>query len=174
MLNRMCGVRFLRNFCTVNVVVSCACVFMCMCLCYSPPANSNSSVASEQEERGSLKTQIQQLHNITVLFIPEPPRDTNTLPLHRHLLPPSPAGRAHPSSSPPPIATAHLSSPLLFPDHHTASLLHFPPPLSAPLVPATSSFLSSNTSFAYSHIQASLQTLLYMQQDYEPRILTRL
>lgn len=37
--------------------------FLCVCLCSASPANSNSSVASEQEERGSLKTQIQPLHN---------------------------------------------------------------------------------------------------------------
>lgn len=39
------------------------CVCVCVCLCCTSPANRNSSVASEQEERGSLKTQIQQLHN---------------------------------------------------------------------------------------------------------------
>lgn len=37
--------------------------FLCVCLCCASPANSNSSEASEQQERGSLKPQIQQLHN---------------------------------------------------------------------------------------------------------------
>lgn len=37
-----------------------------------------------------------------------------------------PAGKAHPSPSSPPIATAHLSSPSLFPGQQSASYLHLP------------------------------------------------
>ncbi len=73
--------RVLRNFCRRRSFY--VCVFVCVCLCCTAPANSNSSVASEQEERGSLKTQIQQLHNQQFCSSQNPP----VLRTHSSLVP---------------------------------------------------------------------------------------
>ena len=105
----------------------CVCICVCVCLCCTPPANSNSSVASEQEERGSLKTQIQQLHNQQFCSSQNPPCYEHTPP-------------SCPSSSPshacwqsPPIilssshsnSSSQLSSLVPRPTH-AASLLRLP------------------------------------------------
>lgn len=101
-----------REFCTSGDVF--------MCLCCTSPANSNSSVASEQEESGSLK---KPKHSSCITNSSGRPR--TLIPIF--FPPPTPAGKAHPSSSSPPIATAHLSSPPLFPGQQSASYLHPPP-----------------------------------------------
>lgn len=148
---------------------------MYVCLCCTPPANSNSSVASEQEERGSLKTQIQRLHN-QQFCSSQNPHATNTLLLHPlFLLPPTPAGRAHPSSSSPPIATAHLSSPPSSPDQHTlphssvSILLHLLPGS----LPPPPRFHQTLPSLTPTSSKLHLKLYFYLQQDYEPGILTR-
>lgn len=117
-----------------------------MCLCCLSPANSNSSVASEQEERGSLKTKYRAyITNSSVHPRTPSPCYKHTSPSSPSSFPPTPTGRAHPSSSSPPIATAHLSSPPLFLDQQIASVLYLlpqslPPPL-----------CSHHISFSYSH-----------------------
>ena len=120
---------------------------MCVYLCCSPLANSNSSVASEQEERGSLKTQIQQLHNQQFCSSQNPL-------CYKHTPPSSPSSSpSHACWQSPPIillsshsnSSSQLSSLVPRPTHCLT------PPLSAPLVPATSSSLSSNTSLLPHH-----------------------
>lgn len=179
-LHRIKLCAFLRKtFFALQMKFWCTCECVLVCLCCSSPANSNSSVASEQEERGSLKTKYRAYITNSSVH-PRTPCATNTLLLHPHLLlPPTPTGRAHPSSSSPPIATAHLISPPLFLDQQIASTPtshhhHHPPPhpLSAPLVPATSSFLSSHSSFLLPH-HSKPYFKLYKQHEYEPGILTR-
>lgn len=129
--------------------------FLCMCarvcLCCSSPANSNSPVASEQEERGSLKTKYRAyITNSSVHPRTPSPCYKHTSPSSPSSFPPTPTGRAHPSSSSPPIATAHLSSPPLFLDQPIASVSPCPPSFICSLSPCHLLF-ALIISFSYSH-----------------------
>lgn len=139
----------------------CMCASVCVCLCCSSPANSNSSVASEQEERGSLKTKYRAyITNSSVTPRTPSPCYKHTSPSSPSSFPPTPTGRAHPSSSSPPIATAHLSSPPLFLDQQIASVPPSPPSFICSLSPCHLLFaLIISPSLAPTPFQAVLQTL---------------
>lgn len=155
----LCVPSYARNFCTANEVF--VYVRECVCLCCSSPANSNSSVASEQEERGSLKTKYRAyITNSSVHPRTPSPCYKHTSPSSPSSFPPTPTGRAHPSSSSPPIATAHLSSPPLFLDQQIASVPPSPPSFICSLSPCHLLFaLIISPSLTPTPFQAVLQTL---------------
>lgn len=158
---KFCACLLMQEIFALQIKFLCMCASVCVCLCCSSPANSNSSVASEQEERGSLKTKYRAyITNSSVHPRTPSPCYKHTSPSSPSSFPPTPTGRAHPSSSSPPIATAHLSSPPLFLDQQIASVPPSPPSFICSLSPCHLLFaLIISPSLTPTPFQAVLQTL---------------